>query len=139
MILSFFTDYKLLLTSVDYLVSRAFRTVTKKTVRSIFDQQEDPTLFQLYWVMGQKGYREEASGWEHPHRNWKPVEFDKLEVEPAPDGDPVNLCKELYAARRIAAFNGHRELEEREEAANRERAEADGSMRDCGSVSQMSP
>lgn len=116
---------------MDYLVSRVFRSAPKSVVRSIFDQQRDASLFQVYWMMGQHGYGEETAGWDRPDQNWKP-EFDSPGADPAPDGDPVNLCKELYAARRIAAFNGRGVLEERNEAANRARAEADGTLRDCG-------
>lgn len=45
---------------------------------------------------------------------------------------PVNILKELYAARLVAAFIGKKTLKERNEQENRERAVAEGVTRDCG-------
>lgn len=82
--------------------------------------------------MGQRGYCEGTVGWEHSHRNWQSIEFDDPDAVTTADGDPVSLLKELYAARRIAAFREREVLSGREEMANRVKAEAEGSLRDCG-------
>lgn len=82
--------------------------------------------------MGEAGYGEETAGWENAHRTFQPIEFENAEAESTSEGDPVSLCKELYAARRIAAFKGRAVLNGRLEAANREKAETGGTLRDCG-------
>lgn len=118
--------------SIDYLKSRVFRSAPKTRIKRIFDQHRRAPLFQLYWLMYEAGYSEETAGWENAHRNFQPIEFDNGDAETTSTGDPVSLCKELHAARRIAAFKGRAILNSRKEAANREEAEAGGTLRDCG-------
>ena len=125
------TNCERLPASVDYLVARVFRGASKNVVGRIYNQQQNPSLFQLYPILSQR-YSENTVGGEHALGNWQPIEFDNEGAEPVPNGDPACLCKELYAARRVAAYKARGELEASKELANRQRAEADGTVRDCG-------
>ena len=120
------------ITSVDQLVSQVFRRAKKTFIKKVYDERGSPTLFQLYWILSEHDYREQAAALEHSRREWNPIEFDGICAESSFDGDLSSLSRELFAARRIAAFKGHEAFTERREMVNREKAVADGALRDCG-------
>lgn len=101
-------------------------------MRRVFTQLKESSLFKAYSAISERGYRDEVADQELHHGAWHATHHDHSAAEPATDDSLANIYKELYAARRIAAFKGREALKDRNEQVNRERAVAEGTARDCG-------